>query len=79
MVTLLTSSKLVTPSFTFCRPDTTQIPNAVLGRLIVDIHGAAAFHDDAADGFGDRHDLVDAHAALVAVRALAAADRPDTL
>src|SRR5208337_1852106 len=52
-----------------------QVPDAVLGRLIADIHGPAAFHDHTADGLGDRRDLKDAHAALVAVRALAAADR----
>src|ERR1700690_1424098 len=53
----------------FFQAGAAQIPNAVFGGLIGDVHCTAAFHDDAPDRFGDRHDLVDAHAALVAVGA----------
>src|SRR5882757_11120956 len=58
----------------FFQTGAAQIQHAVLDSLIVDVHGAAAFHDDAADGVRDRHDLVDAQPSFVAVRALAAAD-----
>src|SRR6202022_4329973 len=54
-----------------------QIPNAVFGGLIVDIHGSAALHDDAPDGFSDRHYLIEAHTAFIAVRTLATANRPE--
>src|SRR4029079_2548618 len=49
-----------------------QIPNTFFPGLVADVDGVAAFHDDAADGLGDRHDLVDAATALVAVRAVGA-------
>src|SRR5690349_4851785 len=52
-----------------CSP---QIPDTFLRGLVCDVDGVAAFHDDAADGFGDRHDLVDAATALVAVTAVGA-------
>ena len=73
MVTLLTSSRLVTPSLTFCSPERRRFPDAILGRLVADVEGTAARHDDAPDGFGNRHDLVQPHASLVAIGALAAA------
>src|SRR5215471_18864615 len=44
-------------------------------RLFRDLNRVAAFHDDAADLLGARHHLVNADAALVAVRALCAALR----
>ena len=50
-----------------------------VGRLVADLDRVAALHDDAADRLGDRHDLVDADAALVAVRALPAALRAENL
>ena len=71
-VTRLISSRLVSPSWTFLRPDAAQVPDALAlrpARLMS--HHVAAFHDDAADLLGDRHHLVDADPALVAVRAVA--------
>src|SRR3984957_18888311 len=44
----------------FLQTRATQVPNAVLGGLVVDIHGTAALHDDAADLLSDRHDLINA-------------------
>ena len=55
----------------------TQRPDPVFFGLFRDLHGVAAFEDDPADGFGHRHDLVDADAALVAIVALLAADRAE--
>src|SRR5580658_1810242 len=50
----------------------TKIPHPFLRRLLGNIHGVAARHDDAAELLAELHDLVDADAALVAVGAGAA-------
>jgi len=57
MVTLLTSSKLVTRLSLSVSPIGAD-SNAVFGGLIVDIHGSAALHNDATNGFRDGHDLI---------------------
>src|SRR4051812_17720618 len=51
------------------QPGTPQVPDTFFGGLVGDVDGIAAFHDDASQRLGDWHDLVDAHAALVAVGA----------
>ncbi len=38
---------------------------------------SATFHNDAPNGFRYRHDLINAQAALIAVRALTTADGPE--
>ncbi len=48
-----------------------KVEHAFAAGLGSDVHGVAAGHDDAGDLLADRHDLVDAHPALVAA-ALAA-------
>src|SRR5688572_23718689 len=45
-------------------PGTPQVPHAFFRSLVGDVDGIAAFHDDAAQGLRDRHDLVDTDAAL---------------
>ena len=78
IVTLLTSSRLVMPCLTFSRPARRRSQTPSLAAWSLMSIGVAACHDDAADLFGDRHDLVDADAALVAVgAALAALGRED--
>ena len=54
-----------------------QVPDPFPLGLVPDVRRAAAGQDDPADGLRDRHDLVDAHPALVAVHALAAAHGPE--
>src|SRR5690606_10276180 len=54
-----------------------KIADAFAPGLCGDVHRVAAGHDDARDLLADRHDLVDAHPALVAAALAAlAADRP---
>ncbi len=70
------SSSEVTPSFTLMRPGLAQVAHAFLLRLVGDVERVAVAHDELPHLVGDRHDLVDADAALVArALALVAADR----
>src|ERR1700712_3624005 len=57
------------------QPGLAQVSHALALGLHGDIHRGALRQDDALDVFGDRHHLVDADAALVAVVARRAADR----
>src|SRR5690606_28292666 len=52
-----------------------EIRYALALRLIGDLHGVAAFHDDPADRLRDRHHLIDADPPLVAPSAMIAAFR----
>src|SRR6185436_8698007 len=52
-----------------------KVRNAFLLRLRRDLHRVAALHDDAAYRLRARHNLIDADAAFIAGRALAAALR----
>src|SRR5579875_488866 len=56
-----------------------QVPHAFLRRLIGNVHSAATCENDAPDGLGDGHHLVDADAALVPVRAVRAPLRGEEL
>src|SRR5688572_1474188 len=56
-------------------PRAAQVPHPLGCGLVRDVDGVALLQDDPLDLFRYRHDLVQARAALVAVRALAAAHR----
>src|SRR5690242_8048851 len=60
------------PALHFLESRATQVPHALLGRLIPDFDRTAAAQDDACNGFGHRQHLVDPCATLVAVGAVRA-------